>query len=43
MDTIKGLEMFLEQAKESFTLWFNKHPKIDTQILKLIKNKIEKQ
>ena len=43
MDTIKGLEMFLEQAKESFGLWFNKHPKIDTQILKLIKNKIEKQ
>ena len=43
MVTIKGLEMFLEQAKESFGLWFNKYPKIDTQILKLIKNKIEKQ
>tara|TARA_X000000950_G_scaffold286940_1_gene397393 strand:+ start:6501 stop:7331 length:831 start_codon:yes stop_codon:yes gene_type:complete len=43
MVTIDGLEMFLEQAKESFGLWFNKYPEIDTQILKLIKNKIEKQ
>jgi len=40
LKTITGLEMFIEQARESFSIWFNIHPEINNKLIINIKRKI---
>ena len=41
--TISGLDMFIEQARESFRIWFDIKPNIDKDLLLKIKKKINKK
>ncbi len=41
IQTINGLDMFIEQAKSSFEIWFNIRPKTDSIFLSKIKKKLK--
>ncbi len=43
LEFVTGLEMFLEQAKESFNIWFKFKPKVNSYLLNRIKLKIKYQ
>ena len=43
LKVIKGLDMFTEQAKESFSLWFGKKPEVDKKILGLLNKEINRK
>ena len=38
---IYGISMLLNQASESFVLWFGFKPKTDSKLLKILENKIK--
>ena len=40
LKTITGLEMFIEQARASFYIWFNIQPKINNKLIVSLKKKI---
>mgnify|MGYP001158534966 CR=1 FL=1 len=40
---IQGMDMFVNQAAKSFSLWFGKNPSISSQTIKLIKNNLFKK
>ena len=40
---IQGMDMFVNQAAKSFSLWFGKNPSISRQTIKLIKNNLFKK
>lgn len=42
LTTVTGLEMFIEQARASFKIWFNINPQIDNKLILEIKRKIKK-
>lgn len=41
--TVSGLDMFIEQAKSSFEIWFNIKPKDDAKLIANIKKEITKK
>ncbi len=43
LNYITGLDMFLEQAKRSFEIWFNIKPAINKKLIELINKKIKKK
>lgn len=42
LTTITGLEMFVEQARASFFIWYDIQPKISDELIMSIKNRISK-
>ena len=40
---ITGIDMFMEQAKRSFEIWFEISPLIEKKILNIMKRKINKK
>ncbi|OUU62790.1 MAG: shikimate dehydrogenase [Alphaproteobacteria bacterium TMED62] len=42
LTTITGLEMFIEQARESFSIWFNIQPKVNDKLITNIKRSINR-
>ena len=43
LQTISGLDMFIEQAKASFEIWFKIKPLIDKKLITNIKNKLKEK
>ena len=43
LEVVTGLDMFLEQARASFEIWFKIKPDIDVNLIKNIKEKISKK
>ena len=43
IDTVSGLDMFIEQAKRSFELWFDIKPEIDKKFLFLLRKEIKQK
>ncbi len=41
--TINGLDMFIEQARASFNIWFDINPTVDNKLITNIKNKLRKK
>lgn len=42
LEFVTGLDMFIEQARASFEIWFNIKPEVNTNLLNNIKKKISK-
>ena len=40
---VTGLDMFIEQARRSFEIWFNVSPELDKKLIDLLKQKIKKK
>ena len=43
LNYITGLDMFIEQARKSFEIWFNINPALDIKLLNIIKREIKKK
>ena len=43
LDYITGIDMFIEQAKRSFEIWFNINPVVDIKLLNIVKKEINKK
>ena len=43
LEVVTGLDMFLEQARASFEVWFKIKPEINTSLINNIKKKIHKR